>query len=66
MVRTKKSQTKPFKQKSGEVHNKAHNKVAFQNVALIAKGDNRQAEQNNSWMCGMGGICVMQCCACMW
>ena len=55
-----KSQTKPFKQKTGE---EAHNKAAFQNVALNAKRDNRQAEQNrdNSWLCGMGGICVMQC-----
>jgi len=47
------SRTKQFKQKPGE---DSHNKVDFQKWAMIARGGNQQAKQNNSWLCEMGGI----------
>jgi len=30
--------------------------MAFQKWAMNARGDNQQTKQNNSWLCGMGGI----------
>ena len=47
------SRTKPFQQKPGE---EAHNKMDFQKWATNARGGNQHAKQNNSWLCGMGGI----------